>query len=160
MLSQQRFFDVQEAADKVHQHIENNDVIVHPERFTKQFDQWLETIRPWCISRQLWWGHRIPVWYDDAGNQWVFDEDRAVHEDQPAMIRTKIIFNLIADSRLENPFTIEQLIDLLLQPSLTPHRGRLRQVYTHMYRTKYAQNTSLIKQIDQIESIFAPIDTA
>jgi len=34
-----------------------------PERFTKVYYNWLENIQDWCISRQLWWGHRIPVWY-------------------------------------------------------------------------------------------------
>ena len=38
----------------------------HPERWAKVYLDWLENIRPWCISRQLWWGHRLPVWYCDA----------------------------------------------------------------------------------------------
>ena len=34
-----------------------------PERFEKQFNQWMENIEDWCISRQLWWGHQVPAWY-------------------------------------------------------------------------------------------------
>ncbi|MDD2628803.1 MAG: valine--tRNA ligase [Limnochordia bacterium] len=47
-----------------------------PERFTKLYLNWMENIRDWCISRQLWWGHRIPVWYcDDCGETIVSKED-------------------------------------------------------------------------------------
>src|SRR5256884_8956180 len=35
----------------------------HPERFARVYMDWMENIRPWCISRQLWWGHQLPVWY-------------------------------------------------------------------------------------------------
>ncbi len=42
-----------------------------PERFTKIYMHWMENIKDWCISRQLWWGHRIPAWYDEDGNIYV-----------------------------------------------------------------------------------------
>ena len=38
------------------------DIRIVPERFEKVYNMWLENIRDWCVSRQLWWGHRIPVW--------------------------------------------------------------------------------------------------
>ena len=49
-----------------------------PERFSKMYYNWMENIRDWCISRQLWWGHRIPVWYcDDCGEMTVSRENPA-----------------------------------------------------------------------------------
>jgi len=50
-----------------------------PERDAKTYYHWLENIEPWCISRQLWWGHQIPVWYDEDGNEYcAATEDEAV----------------------------------------------------------------------------------
>ncbi|MFZ5492606.1 MAG: valine--tRNA ligase [Pseudomonadota bacterium] len=51
-----------------------------PDNWEKTYAQWLENIQDWCISRQIWWGHRIPAWYDDAGNAFVgrsFEEAQA-----------------------------------------------------------------------------------
>lgn len=45
------------------QAVASGDIRIVPERFEKVYNHWLENIRDWCISRQLWWGHRIPVWY-------------------------------------------------------------------------------------------------
>ncbi|MBX6353409.1 MAG: valine--tRNA ligase [Thermoflavifilum sp.] len=53
-----------------------------PERFTKVFEHWLENVKDWCISRQLWWGHRIPAWYCDACGEITVartDPDRCAH---------------------------------------------------------------------------------
>jgi len=66
MLSQQWFMDVQEAADRISQHFDKQDVQVYPERFITTFQQRLGEIKPWCISRQLWRGHRIPIRYEEG----------------------------------------------------------------------------------------------
>jgi valyl-tRNA synthetase len=47
-----------------------------PENWTTTYTQWLDNIQDWCISRQLWWGHRIPAWYDEAGNIFVGEDEQ------------------------------------------------------------------------------------
>jgi len=63
LISDQWFVDVGEMAAKAAAVLESGEMNIVPSRFAKVYLQWLENIRPWCISRQLWWGHRIPVWY-------------------------------------------------------------------------------------------------
>jgi len=76
MISTQWFVRIQPLADKALAAVQNGDTKIVPERFTKVYYNWLENIRDWCISRQLWWGHRIPVWYcDDCGKMTVGRED-------------------------------------------------------------------------------------
>ena len=58
--------------------VKNGDVKFIPENWDKTYYQWLENIEDWCISRQLWWGHRIPAWYDEAGNVYVGEDEATV----------------------------------------------------------------------------------
>ncbi len=51
-----------------------------PENWTKIYFQWLENIQDWCISRQLWWGHRIPAWYDEVGNIYVGENEHEIRQ--------------------------------------------------------------------------------
>ena len=63
-------------AGKAHAAVATGEIRMVPERFTRVYLNWLENIRDWCISRQLWWGHRIPVWYCGAcGHMTVAVED-------------------------------------------------------------------------------------
>ena len=68
MLSLQWFYDVRPAAQRVLAALDAGEMRIVPERYEKVNRDWLEAIRPWNISRQLWWGHRIPAWYDEDGS--------------------------------------------------------------------------------------------
>jgi len=80
-LSKQWFVKMDILAKQV---LENDEYRFVPERFNTTLERWLENIQDWCVSRQLWWGHRIPAWYKDdevkvqvecPGDGWVQDED-------------------------------------------------------------------------------------
>lgn len=77
-LSKQWFVKMKPLADEVlkNQKIEDQKITFVPSRFEKTFEQWLENIEDWCISRQLWWGHRIPAWTNkNTGEIYVGMED-------------------------------------------------------------------------------------
>ncbi|HET7556599.1 MAG TPA: valine--tRNA ligase [Rhodanobacteraceae bacterium] len=66
--------------------VRSGDIKFVPENWTTTYTQWLDNIQDWCISRQLWWGHRIPAWYDEAGNIFVGEDEadaRAHADTQP-----------------------------------------------------------------------------
>lgn len=75
-LSEQWFVRIKPLAEAALQAVREGRIRIIPERFTKIYYNWMENIQDWCISRQLWWGHRIPVWYcDDCGAMTVARED-------------------------------------------------------------------------------------
>ncbi|MBQ5745991.1 MAG: valine--tRNA ligase, partial [Selenomonadales bacterium] len=79
MLSKQWFVKMESLAKPAIEVVQSGRVQFVPERFTKTYTNWLENIRDWCISRQLWWGHRIPAWYcDECGETVVSREDQTV----------------------------------------------------------------------------------
>jgi valyl-tRNA synthetase len=76
MVSTQWFVRIAPLAEAALAAVRDGRITIVPERFTKVYYNWLENIQDWCISRQLWWGHRIPVWYcDDCGKMTVERQD-------------------------------------------------------------------------------------
>ncbi|MFT6982405.1 MAG: valyl-tRNA synthetase [Crocinitomicaceae bacterium] len=68
-LSLQWFVDMKDISAKAKDDVMNGDVQFHPEKFKNTYRHWMENIKDWCISRQLWWGHQIPAWYYGEGNE-------------------------------------------------------------------------------------------
>lgn len=71
LLTDQWFMDMDKFAARGLELVESGKINFVPENWKKTYDQWLEKIQDWCISRQLWWGHRIPAYFDDAGEIYV-----------------------------------------------------------------------------------------
>ena len=75
MISEQWFVTIEPLAKKALDAVKDGSIKIVPERFEKTYYNWMENIKDWCISRQLWWGHRIPVWYCPDGHMTVARED-------------------------------------------------------------------------------------
>jgi valyl-tRNA synthetase len=75
MISTQWFVTIEPLAKAALEAVRDGRIKIVPERFEKTYFNWLENIKDWCISRQLWWGHRIPVWYCPNGHMTVARKD-------------------------------------------------------------------------------------
>lgn len=77
-LTQQWFMKMKSLAKPAIEAVEKKEIKFIPENWTKTYFQWLYNIEDWCISRQLWWGHRIPAWYDENGKIYVGQDEKNV----------------------------------------------------------------------------------
>ncbi len=81
MLTDQWYVDAEEMAKKAIAAVEDGATRFVPENWTKTYFQWMRNIEPWCVSRQLWWGHQIPAWYGPDGHIYVAEtEEEATKE--------------------------------------------------------------------------------
>ena len=79
-LTDQWYVAVESLAKPAIEAVESGEIRFVPENWNKTYYQWMHNIQDWCISRQLWWGHRIPAWYDENGNVFVGRTEEEVRE--------------------------------------------------------------------------------
>jgi valyl-tRNA synthetase len=83
MLTDQWFVKMESLARPALEKAAKGELRFYPEHWTATYNQWLENIQDWCISRQLWWGHQIPAWYDGEGNVYVGRSEEEVRQKNP-----------------------------------------------------------------------------
>ena len=82
-LSLQWWMDMKQLAGPALEAVMSDEIQFHPAKFKNVYRHWMDNIKDWCISRQLWWGHRIPAWYDADGNVYVAENEAAVNAKYP-----------------------------------------------------------------------------
>jgi valyl-tRNA synthetase len=104
-ISTQWFVNMKPLAEKALAAVTSGEVRIHPgDKFMATYKYWLENIKDWCISRQLWWGQRIPAWYDDKGNCYVAEtEEEAVRQ------WATNTHSIEVSSKHDNPYVVHPL---------------------------------------------------
>ncbi len=155
LASEQRFVDVKDYAERTLEVIDNQTIRVYPERFQVMFHNRLDNVKPRCISRQLWWWHRVPVWQNEQGEAVCIDEDYIIERSQEQKhtgknILSLIIFNLIADNRLNEQFELHDLLEALLKQCLVKHDWLTYELYLSIYEVKFAGNSTFEKEVEEL----------
>ena len=104
MLTDQWFVKMEEMAKRGLEAVASGEVKFFPEHWTSTYNHWLENIQDWCISRQLWWGHQIPAWYDEQGNVFVGRTEDEVRQ------KFKIKSSLMRDPDVLDTWFSSQLV--------------------------------------------------
>ncbi|MGH8865345.1 MAG: valine--tRNA ligase, partial [Burkholderiales bacterium] len=123
MLTDQWFVKMQDLAKKGLEGVAKGEVKFFPEHWTTVYNQWLENIQDWCISRQLWWGHQIPAWYDDIGNVYVARTEKEAYQQYLRKLGTRdgriaeVTDALLQERRLKRD---EDVLDTWFSSALVP----------------------------------------
>lgn len=90
LLTDQWFVNAKALAKPAIEAVQKGHIRFVPENWSKTYFQWLENIEDWCISRQLWWGHRIPAWYDQDGNIYVGHNEAEIRQENHLPVDCKL----------------------------------------------------------------------
>lgn len=91
LITEQWYIKTKPLAELVYKEIKENKIKILPIKWKKIFFNWLENIKDWCISRQIWWGHRIPIWYDDKKNEYTGYNEKHIIKKYNIDATTKLI---------------------------------------------------------------------
>lgn len=149
-VSKQWFVKMKPLAEPAIKAAEEGKIRFFPERWKKVYLNWLYNVRDWCISRQIWWGHRIPVWYSEEGNINVFEYDDFKDKGKyPIIFYT--LFDMWISSRINENFTPEDVIEVLNQPSIVDankeDKRTTREVYIEIHK-KHLKSEDEIKILE------------
>ncbi|MCK6398704.1 valine--tRNA ligase, partial [Thauera aminoaromatica] len=123
--------DGRSITDKALEVVASGEIKFYPENWVNTYNQWLNNIQDWCISRQLWWGHRIPAWYDEEGRIYVATcEEEAIRAWKADLQRGIDALDAEVQTRQREGQTAEQYPEIAERLALLHARhdaGRLRQ---------------------------------
>ena len=97
LLTEQWFVDAKSLSKKSIEAVKRKKTVFFPENWTKTYYQWMDNIEPWCISRQIWWGHRIPVWYGPDGKIFAAENKKYAHKLAEKYYKNKT-YNLVQET--------------------------------------------------------------
>jgi valyl-tRNA synthetase len=109
-LSLQWFVDMKELSGPALENVMNDNIHFFPPKFKNAYRHWMENIKDWCISRQLWWGHRIPAWYSEDG-KWV-----VAKTEEEARLKMKELYPDYQGSILQDPDVLDTWFSSWLWP--------------------------------------------
>ena len=110
LLTEQWFVNAKSLSKKPIHKVKTKKTTFFPENWTKTFYQWMDNIEPWCISRQIWWGHRIPIWYGNDGKIFAAESEQEAKKLAKKYYKN-LSFNLIQET---------DVLDTWFSPALWP----------------------------------------
>lgn len=113
-LSLQWFVDMKQLSEPALENVMNGNIAFHPDKLKNTYRHWMDNIKDWCISRQLWWGHRIPAWYYGAGTE---DFVVAKTKEEAILLATNKAGRTISDAELRQD---EDVLDTWFSSWLWP----------------------------------------
>ncbi len=90
ILTNQWYLKISKISKKIIKNIKKKKILIFPKKYEKLFFYWIKNIKDWCISRQIYWGHKIPIWYDNNGNKYVGYNIKYIKKKYPHLKNKKL----------------------------------------------------------------------